>query len=71
MKNSPLQLSYIFELSKVLEIKRFLSSDLLTDDITKAAKCALKVYKRHQFQAWYGWKNHCQAAGALPDISSC
>nr|2RSC_A Chain A, Lysozyme [Bombyx mori] len=44
-------------------------SDLLTDDITKAAKCAKKIYKRHRFDAWYGWKNHCQ--GSLPDISSC
>ncbi|XP_045768363.1 lysozyme-like [Maniola jurtina] len=44
-------------------------ADLLTDDITKAAKCAKKVYKRHGFNAWYGWKNHCQ--GSLPDISSC
>ncbi|CAG4985650.1 unnamed protein product [Parnassius apollo] len=44
-------------------------NDLLTDDITKAAKCAKKVYKRHGFNAWYGWKNKCQ--GSLPDISSC
>nr|AAN87265.1 lysozyme [Agrius convolvuli] len=44
-------------------------SDLLTDDITKASTCAKKIYKRHKFQAWYGWINHCQ--GSLPDISSC
>ncbi|CAH0714697.1 unnamed protein product, partial [Brenthis ino] len=44
-------------------------SDLLTDDITKAATCAKKIYKRHGFNAWYGWKNHCQSG--LPDISSC
>ncbi|CAK1600672.1 unnamed protein product [Parnassius mnemosyne] len=44
-------------------------NDLVTDDITKAAKCAKKVYKRHGFNAWYGWKNKCQ--GSLPDISSC
>ncbi|XP_045534717.1 lysozyme-like [Papilio machaon] len=43
-------------------------ADLLTDDITKAAKCAKKVYKRHGFTAWYGWSK-CQ--GSLPDISSC
>ncbi|XP_038214848.1 lysozyme-like [Zerene cesonia] len=44
-------------------------NQLLTDDISKAATCAKKVFKRHGFNAWYGWKNHCQ--GALPDISSC
>ncbi|XP_013149152.1 PREDICTED: lysozyme-like [Papilio polytes] len=43
-------------------------ADLLTDDITKAAKCAKKVYKRHGFTAWNGWSK-CQ--GSLPDISSC
>ncbi|CAH2232673.1 lysozyme-like [Pararge aegeria] len=44
-------------------------AELITDDITKAAKCAKKVFKRHGFNAWYGWKNRCQ--GTLPDISSC
>ncbi|XP_041988125.1 lysozyme-like [Aricia agestis] len=44
-------------------------ADLLTDDITKAASCAKKIFQRHGFNAWYGWKNHCQ--GALPDISKC
>ncbi|KAL0831568.1 hypothetical protein ABMA28_002354 [Loxostege sticticalis] len=44
-------------------------SDLLTDDITKASTCAKKIFKRHGFNAWYGWKNHCQ--GSLPDISGC
>ncbi|XP_059055439.1 lysozyme [Achroia grisella] len=45
-------------------------SQLLTDDITVASKCAKKVYKRHQFMAWYGWRNHCQNK-PLPDISKC
>nr|AGV28585.1 lysozyme 6 [Ostrinia furnacalis] len=44
-------------------------AELTTDDITKAATCAKKIYKRHGFRAWYGWKNHCQ--GSLPDISNC
>ncbi|OAL68001.1 lysozyme [Trichophyton violaceum] len=43
--------------------------DLLTDDISVASRCAQKVYKRHKFDAWYGWKNKCQ--GSLPDLSSC
>ncbi|OWR44725.1 lysozyme II [Danaus plexippus plexippus] len=44
-------------------------AEVSQDDITKAATCAKKIFKRHGFNAWYGWKNHCQ--GALPDISSC
>ncbi|XP_068632463.1 lysozyme-like [Battus philenor] len=44
-------------------------SDLLSDDITKAARCAKLVYKRHGFNAWNGWKNKCQ--NSLPDISFC
>ncbi|XP_041988124.1 lysozyme-like [Aricia agestis] len=46
-------------------------SELLSDDITKISSCAKKVYKRHQFQAWYGWRNNCQSSSSLPDISSC
>ncbi|CAH0406842.1 unnamed protein product [Chilo suppressalis] len=45
-------------------------ADLLTDDITKASQCAKKVFKRHGFMAWYGWRNHCQNK-PLPDISKC
>ncbi|KAL4713617.1 hypothetical protein ACJJTC_016700 [Scirpophaga incertulas] len=45
-------------------------ADLLTDDITKAATCAKKVFKRHGFMAWYGWRNHCNGK-SLPDISKC
>ncbi|XP_047507076.1 lysozyme-like [Pieris napi] len=44
-------------------------AQVTTDDITKAATCAKKIFKRHGFNAWYGWKNHCQ--GSLPDISPC
>ncbi|XP_050668783.1 lysozyme-like [Leptidea sinapis] len=44
-------------------------AQVLTDDISKASACAKKIYKRHGFNAWYGWRNHCQ--GSLPDISSC
>nr|AIW49876.1 Lysozyme II [Plutella xylostella] len=43
--------------------------ELITDDITKASQCAHKIFKRHGFNAWYGWKNKCQ--GALPDVSKC
>ncbi|KPI92930.1 Lysozyme [Papilio xuthus] len=43
---------------------------LVTDNISKAATCAKKIYQRHGFNAWYGWKNKCQGK-PLPDISSC
>ncbi|XP_055602142.1 lysozyme-like [Uranotaenia lowii] len=45
-------------------------SALLTDDITVASTCAKKVYKRHGFDAWYGWINHCKSK-TLPDLSKC
>lgn len=35
-------------------------SALLKDDIGVASKCAKLIYKRHKFQAWYGWKAKCQ-----------
>ncbi|KAJ2950188.1 hypothetical protein O0L34_g11548 [Tuta absoluta] len=44
-------------------------ADLLTDDIIKAARCVKKIFKRHGFRAWYGWRNHCQ--GTLPPLPSC
>ncbi|CAH2077003.1 unnamed protein product, partial [Iphiclides podalirius] len=43
---------------------------LLSNDISKAATCAKKIFQRHGFDAWYGWKNHCRGK-ALPDIRSC
>ncbi|XP_055529484.1 lysozyme-like [Wyeomyia smithii] len=43
---------------------------LLTDNITKAAGCAKKIFKRHGFQAWYGWINKCDGK-PLPDLSKC
>ncbi|XP_068632330.1 lysozyme-like [Battus philenor] len=43
---------------------------LVTDDITKASACAKKIFQRHGFDAWYGWKNGCRGK-PLPDISLC
>nr|AAP03061.1 lysozyme [Spodoptera exigua] len=45
-------------------------AQMLLDDITLASQCAKKIYKRHKFDAWYGWKNHCKGK-TLPDISNC
>ncbi|XP_070265856.1 lysozyme C-like [Myotis yumanensis] len=36
-------------------------TDLLQDDITKAATCAKRVVKDPQgIKAWVAWRNHCQ-----------
>ncbi|XP_058053456.1 lysozyme c-1-like [Anopheles bellator] len=43
---------------------------LTNDDITDDIKCAKLVFKRHGFNAWYGWKNHCQGK-TLPSVASC
>ncbi|XP_044726460.1 lysozyme-like [Chrysoperla carnea] len=45
-------------------------NDLLKDDITLAAKCAKKVYDRHGFEAWYGWKNKCKN-GKAKSVQHC
>ncbi|XP_058456244.1 lysozyme-like [Malaya genurostris] len=44
-------------------------SDLLSDDITKAVKCANLIYRRQGYSAWYGWKAKCQSG--VKDLSSC
>ncbi|GLH14350.1 Lysozyme [Gryllus bimaculatus] len=43
---------------------------LLNSDITDDIKCAKLIYSRQGFNAWYGWKNHCQGV-TLPSISGC
>ncbi|KAJ8721288.1 hypothetical protein PYW07_002064 [Mythimna separata] len=45
-------------------------AQLLLDNITIASNCAKIIYRRHKFDAWYGWKNHCRGK-PLPDISKC
>ncbi|CAB3238778.1 unnamed protein product [Arctia plantaginis] len=45
-------------------------ADLITDDITKASNCAKIIFRRHNFNAWYGWINKCRGK-SLPDISRC
>ncbi|KAG5676352.1 hypothetical protein PVAND_006194 [Polypedilum vanderplanki] len=38
-----------------IDCNRFINDDI-TDDIT----CAKKIFNRHGFEAWYGWKNNCK-----------
>ncbi|XP_065082770.1 lysozyme-like [Ochlerotatus camptorhynchus] len=44
-------------------------SDLMTNDITKAVTCANKVFARHGYSAWNGWKSKCQ--NGVKDLSYC
>lgn len=46
------------------------SVELLDDDITDDIKCAQKIFKRHGFSAWYGWKNNCKGK-PLPSVDDC
>ncbi|KDR16709.1 lysozyme-like [Zootermopsis nevadensis] len=43
--------------------------DLKNDNIADDIGCAKKIYKRHGFNAWYGWRSKCQSG--LPDLSKC
>uniref|UniRef100_A0A240PP26 Glycosyl hydrolases family 22 (GH22) domain-containing protein n=1 Tax=Anopheles atroparvus TaxID=41427 RepID=A0A240PP26_ANOAO len=45
-------------------------SSLINDDITDDIKCAKLVHKRHGFNGWYGWKNHCNGK-TLPSTAAC
>nr|ATU82909.1 secreted Lysozyme-like protein [Pristhesancus plagipennis] len=44
--------------------------DVRQDDITEAVKCALKIKRRHGYNAWYGWKRHCKNK-PLANVNSC
>lgn len=44
--------------------------NLLKDDITLAARCAQKIFKRHGYKAWYGWRSKCEGK-ALPSTNEC
>uniref|UniRef100_T1D598 lysozyme n=1 Tax=Psorophora albipes TaxID=869069 RepID=T1D598_9DIPT len=48
---------------------RVTCADLLTNDITKAVACANKVFARHGYSAWYGWKSKCSKG--VKDLSHC
>ncbi|XP_013149139.1 PREDICTED: lysozyme-like [Papilio polytes] len=43
---------------------------LLSNNIRDSAVCAQKIFRRHGFNAWYGWANRCRGK-PLPDIRSC
>uniref|UniRef100_A0A2M4A1S3 Putative lysozyme n=1 Tax=Anopheles triannulatus TaxID=58253 RepID=A0A2M4A1S3_9DIPT len=43
---------------------------LINDDITDDIKCALLIHRRHGFNAWYGWLDHCKGK-PLPSVAEC
>lgn len=64
--NSKYSISYV-----LLEFNYFfLKIELLTDNIDDDITCAKKIFKRHSFNAWYGWKNNCKGK-TLPSVSEC
>uniref|UniRef100_A0A224Y095 lysozyme n=1 Tax=Panstrongylus lignarius TaxID=156445 RepID=A0A224Y095_9HEMI len=44
-------------------------SEFLNNDISKAVACANKVYARHGYLAWEGWKAKCRRG--VRDLSYC
>lgn len=46
-------------------------SALRSDDITASAKCAKKIFRRHGFNAWYGWKKACEGKDVSSYIKDC
>ena len=42
---------------------------LRDDDITDDCDCAVIIWNRHGFDAWYGWLNNCDGVCAEPNVS--
>nr|AFZ78837.1 C-type lysozyme-2 [Coptotermes formosanus] len=40
-------------------------SKLLDENVADDIACAKKIYARHGFSAWYGWKNKCKNPPAV------
>ncbi|XP_018013227.1 lysozyme c-1-like [Hyalella azteca] len=49
-----------------------INCDKLKDNnIADDVKCAKKIFARHGFNAWYGWKNNCKGKNLSSYTSSC
>ncbi|GFS58730.1 lysozyme [Nephila pilipes] len=46
-------------------------TDLVSDDITKSAKCALKIFQKEGFKLWPTWRDNCQAIDTSRFIVKC
>ncbi|KAA0193880.1 hypothetical protein HAZT_HAZT003128 [Hyalella azteca] len=49
----------------------FRNSELKDNDIADDVKCAKKIFGRHGFNAWYGWKNNCKGKNLSSYTSGC
>nr|BAK20441.1 lysozyme [Haemaphysalis longicornis] len=52
-------------------ICRVACSALQSDNIAPSIKCAKKIYQRHGFDAWYGWKNKCRGKNLSSYVKGC
>ncbi|TRY63866.1 hypothetical protein TCAL_11589 [Tigriopus californicus] len=46
-------------------------SNFIDDNIADDCACAKKIYARHGFEAWYGWKNHCKGHDNEEWVAGC
>ncbi|XP_023223983.1 lysozyme c-1-like [Centruroides sculpturatus] len=46
-------------------------SALRDDNISDDIKCARKIYSRHGFRAWYGWRRNCSGKNLKSYTSGC
>ncbi|XP_070394957.1 lysozyme c-1-like isoform X2 [Dermacentor albipictus] len=46
-------------------------SALKSDNILPSIKCAKQIYKRHGFNAWYGWKRKCKGKKLSSYVKGC
>uniref|UniRef100_L7MBS7 lysozyme n=1 Tax=Rhipicephalus pulchellus TaxID=72859 RepID=L7MBS7_RHIPC len=46
-------------------------SALKSDNIGPSIKCAKQIYKRHGFNAWYGWKRKCKGKKLSSYVKGC
>ncbi|XP_067135997.1 lysozyme c-1-like [Centruroides vittatus] len=46
-------------------------SKFLDNNIRDDIKCAKLIYKRHKFNAWYGWKNRCRGKNMRSYVRGC
>ncbi|XP_049815887.1 lysozyme-like [Schistocerca nitens] len=57
-------------IGKVAGDCRLKCEDLLNNDLSDDVRCAKKIFQRHGFRGWYGWRNKCDGK-SLPDVSRC
>uniref|UniRef100_G3MMW8 lysozyme n=1 Tax=Amblyomma maculatum TaxID=34609 RepID=G3MMW8_AMBMU len=46
-------------------------SALRSDNISPSIQCAKVIFRRHGFNAWYGWKNKCKGKNLSSYVRGC